>query len=167
MAESARWRTRPRGSRTERGAAAVEFALVAVLLIFIILTTVDLGRLFFVVQGVKAASREGARAAVISTATASDVDTKISNAVKGASSLAGAGGSYSAYWTLNWTPPNDPPGTGSLSAPNPCLSNKGLPVTVRVRVNFQWFTPALPLLGIVVGPANVPSVSAETTMRCE
>lgn len=50
------WRRKP-----ERGAAAVEFALVLPLLMVILLGTIDWGYFFFVEQLVTNASREGAR----------------------------------------------------------------------------------------------------------
>lgn len=46
----------------DRGAAAVEFAIVAPLLLVILLGLVDFGRLFFVQVSLAGASREGARA---------------------------------------------------------------------------------------------------------
>ena len=163
MADVARWRTRHRGTRSERGAAAVEFAIVFVLLIFIILMAVDLGRLFFTVQGVKAASREGARTAVIATATPNDVIARVTDSVAGAAKLSGGGGIHEAKWKTTGALATIP--TSDAANENPCAT--GDAITVWVKVPFTWFTPALPLLGIVVGPANVPDVEAETTMRCE
>lgn len=53
---------RPDRVHRDRGAAAVEFAIVAPLLILILLGLVDFGRMFFVQINLAGASREGARA---------------------------------------------------------------------------------------------------------
>ena len=61
-------------SRSETGAAAVEFAIVVPLLLFIVLTMVDVGRLLIVNQTLNTAAYEGARvAAKSSTRLASTV----------------------------------------------------------------------------------------------
>ena len=61
-------------SRSETGAAAVEFAIVVPLLLFIVLTMVDVGRLLIVNQTLNTAAYEGARvAAKSSTRLASPV----------------------------------------------------------------------------------------------
>ncbi|HVI97025.1 MAG TPA: TadE/TadG family type IV pilus assembly protein, partial [Anaeromyxobacter sp.] len=59
--------------RHERGAAAVEFALVLPLLLVLLLGAIDWGYFFFLQEVVVNAAREGARAgSVIGDATASD-----------------------------------------------------------------------------------------------
>jgi Flp pilus assembly protein TadG len=50
-----------RGLRAERGAAAVEFAIILPVLIFLILGGMDLGHMFYIEHLVTNASREGAR----------------------------------------------------------------------------------------------------------
>jgi Flp pilus assembly protein TadG len=57
-------RSRRRGS--ERGAAAVEFALILIPLLFILMGTIDWGYHFFLREIVTNAAREGARAGAIS-----------------------------------------------------------------------------------------------------
>lgn len=55
-------RPRPRAfRRDERGASAVEFALVVPLLLMLVLGIIDFGRLLFVTQSLTAAVREGGR----------------------------------------------------------------------------------------------------------
>jgi Flp pilus assembly protein TadG len=49
------------GTRRQRGQATVEFGLSAVLLIFILLGMIDLGRAFYFAVGLQSATREGAR----------------------------------------------------------------------------------------------------------
>ncbi|WP_353083122.1 TadE/TadG family type IV pilus assembly protein [Tessaracoccus lapidicaptus] len=52
--------------KTERAAAAVEFALVAPVLIALLLGTIEFGFLIFLSSAASGAAREGARAAAIS-----------------------------------------------------------------------------------------------------
>jgi Flp pilus assembly protein TadG len=56
-------------TRQDRGASAVEFALVLPLLLLVIAGIVDFGRAFFTQVILTNAAREGARAAVFATAT--------------------------------------------------------------------------------------------------
>ena len=52
-----------RGGRADRGQSTVEFGLSAVLLLFILLGLIDLGRAFYFAVALQSASREGARQA--------------------------------------------------------------------------------------------------------
>src|SRR5687767_1529350 len=54
-----------KGDRRQRGAAAVEFALVLPLLMALVLGAIDFGYYFFVDQIVTNAAREGARAGTL------------------------------------------------------------------------------------------------------
>lgn len=68
---------RPRGSR-RRGAATVEFAVVLPLLLVMLLGIIEMGRAMMVGEVTAAAARLGARAAVISGATNSQVVSTVS-----------------------------------------------------------------------------------------
>lgn len=57
-----------RGKARQRGAAAVEFALVLPFLLMMVLGTIDWGWYFFVREVVTNAAREGARAGAVATA---------------------------------------------------------------------------------------------------
>lgn len=63
----------PRPPSTRRGAAAVEFAVVAPWLLFIIFGAIEIGRAVMVAQIVTNASREGARLAVVGDQTVDGV----------------------------------------------------------------------------------------------
>jgi hypothetical protein len=52
-----------RGGRADRGQSTVEFGLSAVLLLFLLLGLIDLGRAFYFAVALQSASREGARQA--------------------------------------------------------------------------------------------------------
>jgi Flp pilus assembly protein TadG len=70
------------GSRrrlARRGAAAVEFALVAPLFFTVILGIIEFGRMLMVQEILVNAAREGARAAVVPAETDSQVTTVVTN----------------------------------------------------------------------------------------
>lgn len=61
----------------EEGAAAVEFALVASLLILLLLGIVMFGIAFFRYQGVQAAAREGARIGALQSTTQTMIEDRV------------------------------------------------------------------------------------------
>ena len=69
-------------ARTDRGAAAVEFAIVVPLLLLILFALVDFGRMFFVQVSLNAASREGARASSLGLGT-TQVDSLVQDSSPG------------------------------------------------------------------------------------
>jgi Flp pilus assembly protein TadG len=73
-----------RGGRIhgERGAAAVEFAIVASVLVMLIFGVLEFGLDFWQVQNLRAATREGARAAAV-RATPTQVSDALVNASSG------------------------------------------------------------------------------------
>ena len=75
-----------RSSKPRRtGVAAVEFALVAPILITLVLGMIEVGRAVMVQQLLVNATREGARAAVLETATVSSVKTYVQDYLSGMS----------------------------------------------------------------------------------
>lgn len=71
-------RVRPRRQR-RRGAAAIEFALVAIPFLFLVFTMVEFGRFVMIYQILIDAAREGARQAVVESATPADVEASVQN----------------------------------------------------------------------------------------
>jgi Flp pilus assembly protein TadG len=69
--------------RSERGAAAVEFALVLPLLMLLLLGGIDWGYYFFVDQIVTNAAREGARTGAVADRATSDARDVAQSAVAG------------------------------------------------------------------------------------
>lgn len=158
-----RWRTRHRGSHAERGAAAVEFAIVLVVLLLIIFAIIDFGRLLFASQSVKAASREGARTAAVRTAwgpvtTAGTVSRVTRDAGSAGAALAGGTLTYSGVSSVG---PFNQDSAVTTPLCNAANAAAGQSVQVTVTSTFRWFTP------VGIFSSNINSVTASTTMRCE
>jgi Flp pilus assembly protein TadG len=104
-----------RGKR--RGAAAVEFALVAPLFFLLIFGMVEFGRMVMIQQVITNASREGARKAVLDGATSASVKSAV------VTYMANGGVTIS---TSNVT----------LSPTDPASAEAGDPITVTISIPF-------------------------------
>ncbi len=127
--------------RNRRGAAAVEFAVVAPLFFLMVFGMIEFGRMIMVQQVITNASREGARMGVLDGATAASVQSAIQTYVQGASV-------QGAQVTVNPDPPSS--------------AGYGEPVTITVSVNFNqvsWLPSPMFLGG--------QTLSATTVMRRE
>lgn len=102
--------------KKRRGAAAVEFAIVAPVFLLMIFGLIEFGRLVMVQQVITNASREGARTGVLDGATTSNVQTVVENYLQTAA-ISGA--------TVTVTP--NPPSSAGF----------GQPVTVNVAIGFD------------------------------
>ncbi|MDY0166200.1 MAG: pilus assembly protein [Thermoguttaceae bacterium] len=129
--------------KNRRGAAAVEFAIVAPLFFLLIFGIIEFGRMIMVQQIITNASREGARVAVLDGATTGEVDSKVANYLQGANIHRGA--------SITVSP--DPPDSAGW----------GEPVTVTVTIPFSQVT-WLPTPMFVGGDMQL---SSSTTMRRE
>jgi Flp pilus assembly protein TadG len=75
-----------RGARSiRRGAALVEFALVAPIFLTFVVGSIELGRAIVVQEALTNASREGARVGILDTATTSDVTAAVNSYLSGVS----------------------------------------------------------------------------------
>lgn len=124
-----------------RGAAVVEFAVVAPILFLLIFGMIEFGRMVMVQQVLTNASREGARVGILDGATTSEVTSKV-NTYLTAAKITGA--------TVTVTP--DPPSNAGA----------GDSVTVDVKVNFNNVT-WLPVPWFLGGK----QLEATTVMRRE
>lgn len=84
-----RSRIRRTNTANRRGAALVEFALVAPVFLFLVLATIEFGRMIMVQQILTNAAREGARRAVVEGSTPSEVESLVANYLS-RSSVSGA-----------------------------------------------------------------------------
>lgn len=130
-----------------RGAAAVEFALVAPLFFLLIFGMIEFGRMIMVQQVITNASREGARAAVLDGSTHSEVQQTIDDYLSSAS-ISGA--------------------TVQIVPYEPSTAGYGEPVTVTVQVPFSqvsWLPG--PMLTMFLGRDKNINLTATTVMRRE
>lgn len=110
-------------TRRDRGAAAVEFAIVVPLLLLVLLGLVDFGRLFYVEVSLANASREGARAVAIGR-TAADVTAIVQASSPGVADMSSLGD------------------LSLLSVQQQrCPSNGSTNAAVTASVAFRWLIP--------------------------
>jgi Flp pilus assembly protein TadG len=128
--------------RRQRGAAAVEFAIVAPIFFLMIFGMIEFGRMVMVQQIITNASREGARIGVLDGTTGSQVLASVDNYLEGAR-ISGAA------VTVNPTEPS--------------TAGYGEPVTVTVTIPFNQVS-WLPSPMFVGGDAEL---TATTVMRRE
>ena len=76
-------------NRQRRGAAVVEFAIIAPIMFMLVFGIIEFGRAMMVQQLLTNASREGARRAIVESATAAEVTTLVNNYLT-STSIAGA-----------------------------------------------------------------------------
>lgn len=137
-----------RRATEERGAAAVEFALVALLLVTLLLGIVQFGFLFYQWVQITHAAREGARWAA----------------------LQHPAGSVSTPDTVRWKVAQAAPGMAltdadiDVSVPNPTIGDAGKPVTVTVRYAVPVFTP---LMQSILGSGETFVLRSTAVMRIE
>ncbi len=136
-------RTCPSANRKERGASAVEFALVLPLLLLVVAGIIDFGRALYTQVMLTNAAREGARAAVMGTPTPTDVATR---------ARAGAIGLRTSTPTLQVLPSMCPGSDGNA--------------TIQLSYRFEWLVlqPALNLVG--AGSVLPPRLDAKAVMKC-
>lgn len=127
--------------RNRRGAAAVEFAVIAPLFFVLVFGMIEFGRMIMVQQVITNASREGARMGVLDGSTTTTVQSAVQTYLQGAAVRG-------AQVTVN----PDPPSSAAY----------GDPVTVSVSISFNqvsWLPSPMFLGG--------QALSATTVMRRE
>ena len=125
----------------ERGAAAVEMALVLPILVLLIFGVVQFSIAYNRVQGLHAAAREGARIASLPDTTQSDITARVNSALQGV--------------PLNGAPQI----TVSPASGQPCLDRPGQTVVVTVRATTEL---DIPLWG-----SQSLTVTGRGEFRCE
>lgn len=156
-----------------RGAVAVEFALVLPLLLLLVLGGIDWGYFFFVGQIAANAAREGARTAALIPGTGDPCPDSTTPPMSGAISVAknymvrggliadGSDGRLQAFDTT--CPGTMGHGCCQFLNPDPAL---GYP-TVRVTVVFQARPGTMSLTGFLPASLLPTAVVATATMRRE
>jgi Flp pilus assembly protein TadG len=120
-----------------RGAAVVEFAVVAPVFVMLVFGMIEYGRMVMVQQLITNESREGARRAVLDGATTAEVQTAVTSYLTN-SSVSGA------TVTVNPSPPSS--------------AGYGAPVTVTVSVPFSqvsWIPTPMFLTGKTLTASSV------------
>jgi Flp pilus assembly protein TadG len=131
-----------RSFRKQRGAAAVEFAMVAPIFFLLLFGMIEYGRMVMVQQMLTNATREGARRAVLDGTTVTNVKTTVQDYLT------------SGNITVN---------SGEITVtPDPATASFGDPVTVGLTIPFSrvsWLPSPM-----FLGSANM---SATSVMRRE
>lgn len=125
--------------RRERGAAAVEMALVLPVLLLVLGGLVDLGRAFYTQMVLTSAANEGART-VTTGSTWGQAQTRITQA-------------SGALTVVSASSPN-------ISPTSTCATGTAVVVTVNQSSAFTWT-----LLG-AVSAIPVPTLEGKASMRC-
>ncbi len=147
----------PRQSRRERGAAAVEMALILPLLLLIVGGIIDFGRFFYTQNIVVNAAREGARSRAMGY-TIADSDIRISQSLTGIQ----GGANTNSYWLVQGSA-NTLTASGECPATSPGpLDRQRVTVTVS-GFNYIVLGPVSRLFGGLLTPP-VPAGTSE--MRC-
>lgn len=142
----------------ERGAAAVEFALVLPLLLLLISAIIDFGRLYFDQAALSGAAREGVRLVALGKTSGDDVAETVDD-VYGNSNL-----QVRVKVSGTWTDiQNDlPEGTSVAGVTIPTCS-PGDSVTVVVNETFTFWTPLPSMFGVF---DSEHLVGGKGVMRC-
>ncbi len=140
--------------RRTQGVAAVEFAILGTILIFIIGGIIDFGHSFYISQVVTNASREGARYGV--TFQVDSTATRIPP-----SSLSPSISNYVTTKYISQTLVASLHPTVSVGGAGYGTGAKGQPVQVTVSATKNWF-----LLGSII-PGLPTTISATSVMQCE
>jgi Flp pilus assembly protein TadG len=147
------------GKKGEKGASAVEFALVLPLLVIFVFGIIEFGLLLYNKQVITNASREGARAGIVSQTprvTVAEMQTVVQN--------------YAVPHLVTFTGGVVLPTTtvqNNTSGGNQCVSfSDNLTVTVTYPYTFLALSNLMNLLGpSTLGPSL--TLTAQTVMRCE
>lgn len=134
--------------RTDKGAAAVEFALVAPLLLLLLFGIISYGYMLSFRQAISQAAAEGARAAAVATSA----PTRETDALKALNEGLSSYGVLCAGGKL--TRGASEVGTCAVSTASPCTSATTTPLCVSVAIDYLYatnpLTPAFPGLGAVL-----------------
>ncbi len=154
--------------RTERGAAAVEFAIVGSLLFMVLFGTIQFGLAYHRYQGLNAAAREGARLGSLSQTTNTQIRNRVAASVSALPTTV-FGAACPATLALDagcvdvYIRPGATTGSCTLAASGciketvstnkPCNVNSGKTVVVLAKYRMDipiplWAAPAITVTGV-------------------
>ncbi|MEX1047518.1 MAG: TadE family protein [Actinomycetota bacterium] len=129
-----------RNANGERGAAAVEFAIIMVVLFMVVFGIVEYGRIFSQVEVLESAAREGARVAAVGADTGT-IEQRVADAAEPFDEDVGA---------ITISPSGDPP----------CDDEQGEPVKVSFQTDIE-----ITLIPFI--PPFSDTREIQGTFRCE
>ncbi|WP_460932230.1 TadE/TadG family type IV pilus assembly protein [Phycicoccus ginsengisoli] len=153
-------RTRLRAGLGERGAAAVEMALVLPVLLLILGGVIDFGRMYLGEVIVTNAARDGARMAATKAYSSADVDLQARKATGGLTPFVAPG------VTVTTWPGNGATGTTVCQVDtSPGSSSAPVAKVTVTATNFRWLMlNVVPRL--VGGNIAPPTITATASMQC-
>jgi Flp pilus assembly protein TadG len=143
-----------RGRRPDDGAAAVEFALVSILLFLLLFGIIEFGIGFFTQQGAAAAAREAARRAIVGSVKTCNTGTGNTDLL---AIIKRAGGSASTFFDTPSLTTIDTNGNGVVGD-----VGDDVKVTVKYHVGLPFISALVP--GV---PSNLANLTQTGTARIE
>ena len=142
---------RIQSAQKDRGSAAVEFALIAPLFIFIALFMIDAGRVFYVKSELLNASSQGAREAAVGGSSATVISVAQA-AAPGVVSMANSSDSQVTVTINTPCPATLTPDTVQMAV-------------VTASINFAWTTPLALIKWFVPSTTRADTVLASETSQ--
>ena len=161
-----------RGMRAERGATAVEFAIILPVLVLLVFGIVDFGHAWYMRHIMSDASREGARygtryQTVPGNTTQRLLPTALSPSISNYILKTGPQNGGNSGFGLNSLLPADANATATPSGPAATETSgiklAGEDLTVTVHATKTWFV----LGSIIPGFGSSTNITVSSTMKCE
>jgi len=150
----------------ERGAAAVEMALVLPVLLFLLMGMIDFGRAYNAQIQLSAAAREGVRLASLNGTADPTLATNPTGTAAIAARVTSAAGGLAAFATTNDCTTTAPNGTTSYACIQYCATTP-ITATVVLRAHFDWITGISGMSRFFGGSFSGPqTLTATGVMRC-
>jgi len=154
------WKAKPhilRFSGRDKGAVAVEFAIVGTLFLLLIGGVVDFGHAYYMKQAITNASREGARYGITYTTNTSGVRIAPANLNPTIANY------ILTNYLTNAMLPSDANPSVTLGGAGYTTGTKGSGLEVTVTATKTWFMVS----GFIPGFGNQKTLTAKTVMLCE
>ncbi len=148
----------------EKGASAVEFAVLLPLLVLLVFGIIEFGLLLYNEQVITNASREGARAAIVGNCSGAvgsiprKTDGEISKIV---TDYCIDPADATKKRLITFGNANNPPSTTVAPSPSDCVSTVGTDVAVTVTYDYTFLVPSL------LGFDPTKQIWARTVMKME